>query len=151
MTDILANLTNMHDGWKWLILGMLLAVAEVVIPGVFLIWLSAGAVIVGLVTLSLGIGVAAQMALAAILAVAAVMIGRRWYQKSYLVSEDPLLNDRSARMIGTVVEVTEPITNNTGRAKVGDSAWPAKGDELPAGSKARITAVENGVLVLRAI
>ena len=35
--------------WHWLAIGLLLAAAEMAIPGVFLIWLSGAALVTGLV------------------------------------------------------------------------------------------------------
>lgn len=148
MSEVIASLTDMADGYKWLVLAMLLAVGEVVVPGVLLIWFSIGAVIVGLLTLVFGLGIAMQLGLAAVTAFASVTLGRIWYRKHQVTSEDPLLNDRGARMVGKIVTVVEAITATEGRAKVGDSVWPARGAAIESGRSARIIAVEDGVLIL---
>lgn len=148
MAELFTSIAELNDGWKWMLLAMILAIAEVMVPGVFLIWLSAGALIVGAITMLFDVPVSGQFALAAILAFVAVMLGRRWYRRSYPQSEDPLLNNRSARLIGVTVEITETVSGNDGRAKVGDSAWPVRGERLVAGNFAKVVAVEDGVLVV---
>lgn len=148
MSEIFASMTDMADGYKWLVLGMLLAIGEVMVPGVLLIWFSIGAVIVGLAALAFDLGVAMQLALAAVMAFASVTVGRVWYRKHQVTSEDPMLNDRSARMVGKTVMVVETVSDAGGRAKVGDSVWPARGAAIKSGKTARIVAVEDGVLVL---
>jgi hypothetical protein len=63
-------------------------------------------------------------------------------------SEDPLLNDRAARLIGTTVTVVKPVNATSGRVKVADGIWSARGPALKKGETARIVDVENGVLIL---
>ncbi|MEO1044809.1 MAG: NfeD family protein [Pseudomonadota bacterium] len=143
--------SELADGYKWLILGMALAIGEIFVPGVLLIWFSAAAVIVGLATLLFGFGIATQLAFATVISLATVTLGRMWYRKHKVASEDPLLNNRGARMIGRTVTVVEPVSETGGRAKVGDSVWPARGAAMAAGDTGRIIAVEDGVLVLQAL
>lgn len=146
MLDLWANFVGAEDHWKWLSLAAILGIAEIFVPGVFLIWIASGAAIVGVATLLTGIPQSAQLLLFAILAVGAVYSARRWYRDNPILSEDPMLNDRSARMIGKTVEILEPVSTTGGRAKVGDSVWPARGAALEIGAKARIIAVHDGVI-----
>ncbi|MEZ5708628.1 MAG: NfeD family protein [Blastomonas sp.] len=151
MIDLWAELVGAENHWKWLSLAVLLGLAELVVPGVFLIWIAAAAALVGVITLILGVPVEAQLLLFAILSAGAVYAGRRWYRDNPIDSEDPLLNDRTTRMIGQIVEVVEDVTETGGRAKVGDSVWPARGPALSAGTRARIAAVKDGVISLEAV
>ncbi len=48
--------TLLEDHWAWLVLAALLGIAEVMIPGVFLIWIAIAAAITGLTALALPIG-----------------------------------------------------------------------------------------------
>ena len=50
-------LESLDAHYAWLALGLVLAVAEIVIPGVFLIWLAGAAVIVGMLTWFVPIGI----------------------------------------------------------------------------------------------
>lgn len=132
--------------WLWLIVGALLGIAEILIPGFFLIWLSVAAIITGIVGFLLPIPMSAQMALFAVLAIAAVYSGRRWFAMNPIESSDPNLNDRGARLIGESVVVVEAIIGGRGRVKVGDGVWIAKGADAAVGARVRITGSDGATL-----
>jgi len=141
-----ATLSLLQDHWGWLVFAALLGIAEVLIPGVFLIWISIAAAITGLAALALPIALPFQFLLFAALSIAAVYAGRRWYVDNPVASTDPLLNDRTARLIGQTVTVVEPIVGGEGRVKVGDSVWSAVGAEAAVGTRVRVVAAEGTVL-----
>ena len=62
----------------------------------------------------------------------------------------PLLDAVSdaARLVGAVVTVERAIEHGSGRVTLGDGAWPARGPELTAGARARVVAIDGGVLVV---
>ena len=148
MDDLLSYLTG-H--WFWLSLGVLLGAAEIVAPGFFLIWLALAAVATGLIAWVLPIGFALQMALFAVLSIITVYAARRWLVQNPIQSDDPLLNDRGARMVGEVVTVVEAITGGQGRVKVGDSVWSAKGPDAAIGSRVRVTGVAGTIVTVEAV
>lgn len=132
----------------WLVLAVVLAALEVVVPGVFLIWIAAAAAVTGLVSYAAPLGPAAQLILFALLCGLSVWLGRRWYLSRPVASSDPLLNDRAARLIGEEVEVVEAIAHGSGRVKVGDSVWTARGPDSPVGAIVRVAAVRGTELVV---
>jgi membrane protein implicated in regulation of membrane protease activity len=132
--------------WYWMIVAVLLGAAEILLPGVFLIWIAAAAAITGLVTLVAAPPVALQFSIFAALALIATWAGRKWYVARPVHSSDPLLNDRGARLVGETVELTVPIVHGNGRAKVGDSEWNVKGPDAPAGTCMRVIGIEDGAL-----
>ena len=114
-------------GALWLAAALILAIAEIIAPGFFMIFLAAGAALTAIAVLVVpGAPLILQTLLFALFTAAAVGLGRRWYRQGPAAS-DPLLNDRAARLIGTTVEVCEPITAGEGRVRVGDGAWTARG------------------------
>ena len=143
MTDWLAML---DDHWGWLVFAALLGVAEVLIPGVFLIWVALAAAVTGLVALAFPISVPLQLLLFAGLCLVSVWGGRRWYTANPVDSQDPLLNDRTARLVGEIVTVVEPIDNGHGRVKVGDSVWSCRGPDAPVGTRVRVIGAEASEL-----
>lgn len=145
MSDPLAM---MQDHWWWLSFAALLGIAEVVLPGVFLIWIAVAAAVTGLAAMALPIGIPAQILVFAALCIAAVWGGRRWYAANPVASADPLLNDRTARLIGESVVVTEPIMGGEGRVRVGDSVWTARGPDATVGARMRVIAAEGTVLLV---
>ncbi len=132
--------------WWWLLIAAVLGIAEVVAPGVFLIWMAAAAVLTGLAAYALDLPLAYQIATFALLSIASVYGGRRIYDRNPVRSQDPLLNDRTARMIGQTAEAVTAIQNGEGRVRVGDSVWPARGPNAPLGTRLVITGADCGIL-----
>ncbi|HEX8448395.1 MAG TPA: NfeD family protein [Allosphingosinicella sp.] len=130
----------------WLLAAIVLGIAELIVPGVFLIWLAAAAAATGLLTLAFGIAPPFQFAVFALVSIAAVYAGRRWYLANPMPSADPLLNDRAARLTGRTVVVAAAIVNGEGRVKVGDSVWSCRGPDCAEGSRVRITGADGSCL-----
>lgn len=139
-------------GLAWLILAALLALTELMVPGIFLVFVAAGAALTGLVTLFLPhFPLLLQVAVFAAGSSAAVALGRRWYLRHPAPNADPLLNDRVARLIGQVVTVAEPIQAGCGKVRVGDGEWLARGPDAPAGARVRITGAEGNSLTVEPV
>ena len=135
-------------GGVWLIAALVLGIAELVVPGVFLVFLGIAAAVTGAATLALpALPLAGQLGSFAVWSIVAVLIGRRWY-RDYPVASDPLLNDRAARMVGQTGELETGIVGGDGRVRIGDGAWPARGPALPAGTRVRVAAVDGGVVLV---
>ncbi len=144
MTDLFST----DPAYIWLTLAALLALAEIFVPGVFLIWVAAAAAVTGIASTFIELTLAGQLTLFGLSTIASVLLGRRWYLTNVVKSEDPLLNDRAARMIGTTVTVVKPVNATSGRVKVADGIWSARGPVLKKGETARIVDVADGVLIL---
>lgn len=141
-----------HAGFVWLILAALLAITELMVPGVYLTFVALGAAATGVLALLFPeLGIIGQLVSFAAWSSVAVLIGKRWYNTHPLPSSDPDLNNRAARMIGQTVTVVEPIIAGSGRVRVGDGEWPAEGPDLAVGEKARIVEVRGGVVAVEAV
>lgn len=134
--------------WWWLIFAVMLGIGEIILPGIFLIWIAVAAAATGLLSFLLPIGTAAQMLIFALLCLLATWIGRRWYADNPVASQDPLLNDRTARLIGEIVTVVEPIENGRGRVRVDDGVWSCRGGDAPVGARVRIVGADASVLMV---
>lgn len=132
------ELPNLEPHWWWLIAALALAIAEMLVPGVFLIWLGAAALVTGLLTLFFGLATAAQLLVFAVVAIGAVYAARRWFRDNPIESSDPLLNERAGRLIGETVVVESAIENGRGRVRVGDSVWNCRGPDCATGSRVRV-------------
>ena len=131
--------------WWWLTAAIVLAIAELVVPGAFLIWIATAAALTGVAALLIGVPLAGQFVLFALLSVASVYLGRRIYGEA-VPSGDPMLNDRAARLIGETLVVVEAIEDGRGRVRVGDGAWPARGPDAAAGTRVRVTGADGACL-----
>lgn len=134
--------------WLWLGLGLILAIGEMVIPGVFLIWLAGAALVTGLVAWVVPIGMPLQVVLFAVLAIASLFTGRNWLRRNPVEAADPMMNDRGARSVGEVVVVTEALGPGSGRVRLGDSEWLARGPDAKPGTKMRVTAHDGATLIV---
>jgi inner membrane protein len=138
----------MEPHWMWLSVGVLLAAAEIIAPGFFLVWLGAAAIVTGVLTWMLPIGIAWQLGIFAVLAMVALYGGRRWLHDNPIETTDPLLNQRGGRLVGEVLTLTTAIENGRGRAQVGDGQWPVRGPDAAVGAKVRVVSAEGGSLVV---
>ena len=141
MTDF-----GLEAHWVWVLVAVVLAVCELFVPGVLLVWFAAAAAATGLVTLATGIGLPFQLALFALFSIIAVLGGRQLYARSPVPSSDPLLNDRAARLTGRTVTVVAAIEHGEGRVRVGDSVWSARGPDCAEGAQVRITGADGNCL-----
>ena len=97
---------ELEPHWAWLLAAIILAIAELIVPGVFLIWLAAAAAATGLIALAFDIALPFQLGLFALISIAAVYFGRRWYLANPMPSADPL--ERSSH------SASRGITRTTG-------------------------------------
>ena len=136
----------------WLIAALVLGIAELAVPGVFLVFLAIAAAVTGAAVFALpDLPVAAQLAAFAVWSAVTVLIGKRWYRDYPVEGGDPLLNDRSARLVGQVVMVETALVGGHGRVLVGDGSWPARGDDASVGTRVKIVAVVDGEVVVEPI
>jgi len=136
----------------WLIAALLLGIAELAVPGVFLVFLAIAAAVTGVAVFALpDLTAAAQLGAFAVWSAVTVLIGKRWYRDYPVEGGDPMLNDRSARLVGQVVVVETAIVGGRGRVLVGDGSWPARGADAPVGSRVRVAAVIDGEVVVESL
>lgn len=141
--------------WGWFIAGLLLLVAELIIPGVFLIWVGIAALILGVLSLAFQPFVfwvwQLQLILFAVLAVVSILVGRRILKNREKSSDQPLLNQRAASLIGRSAVVSEAIANGRGRVRLDDTTWTAEGPDVPAGATVRIIGGDGGKLLVEPV
>lgn len=146
-----AALFEFLDRWVWFIVAALLAIVELVVPGVLAIWLAVAAAIVGAVVLVFDPPLAVQLAVFAVLSVLLVLASRQFLTRHPLKSDHPTLNQRGASYIGSIFAVEQDIRNGRGKVRVGDSVWLAEGEDAVAGTQVRVTGVNGSALVVERI
>ncbi|HTU10968.1 MAG TPA: NfeD family protein [Allosphingosinicella sp.] len=145
MGDWLANLDH-H--WWWVGAGALLGILEILLPGIFLIWVALAAWITALIAWLVPLSLAVQLVIFVALAFVIVWAGRHVYARNPVESADPNLNVRTSRLIGQVVTVESAIESGKGRVRVGDGVWNASGPDAPSGAKVRIVAADGALLTV---
>lgn len=148
---MIAALITELGPWSWWILGLLFLGLEILIPGVFLLWIGLAAIAVGALSIPLW-GAAVwgwqlQLLVFAVLAVALALLGRR-LTASGAVSDQPMLNRRVEGLVGRTATLEDPIVDGRGRVRLDDTTWIVQGPDMPAGAKVRITAAKAGGLTV---
>ncbi|KOR30394.1 hypothetical protein TI04_05995 [Achromatium sp. WMS2] len=135
--------------WHWLTLGGVLAILELFVPGVFLIWIGIAAFLVGaLMAVFPGISWEFQVLFFALLSLATTALQWIWMQRNPIVSDQPYLNRRGHQYIGRVFSLDAPIVNGFGKIKVDDSTWKVRGPDTELGTKVIVTGVDGTVLLV---
>ena len=134
--------------WAWIVIGLALAALEMVVPGVYLIWLAMAALATGLIVFVSDPGITLQIVSFVFLSLIFAFSARRFLREAPIASSDPLMNRRGLRAVGEVALVTQPIEHGSGRVKLGDSEWIARGPDIAAGERVRITGNDGAILLV---
>lgn len=134
--------------WNWFIIGGVLLVLEVLLPGTFMLWLGLAAIATGVIALILPLGWQVQVVVFAILSVVSVLLGRRFTPRAEPESDKPFLNRRADSFVGRVFVLDEPIVSGSGRVRIDDSMWRVTGPDCAAGTKVRVERVDGVLLVV---
>lgn len=132
--------------WAWLIAGLALCAAEIVAPGVFLLWIGLAALAMGCLALLVAIPFAPSLLLFGVLAILFSIAGRYLYGSWQRETGQPL-NRRAEALVGQVLVLLDAIVDGSGRARVQDTVWRVTGPDLPAGARVRVVGVVNGVVL----
>lgn len=148
--QILWMTENAH--WLWWSIGVVLLAGEMLIPGVYLLWIGLASSVTGVFAwLMPGLEFEGHGIIFAVLAAVSIYIGNRFfYQRANTVS-DTEVNMRGKSFVGQKLVVVEAITNGRGHVQVGDSRWLAQGPDLPVGAKVHVISVDGTVLMVEAV
>jgi membrane protein implicated in regulation of membrane protease activity len=141
-------LNDLAPYWVWLTLGLVLAGVEMLIPGVYMIWLAAAAIITGVLTAAFDLSLPMQVIDFVFLSLIIAFSARRFLRDKPIESQDPLMNRRGARLIGETAMVVQAIEHGSGRVKLGDSEWIAHGPNVAAGERVRVSGSDGAILLV---
>ena len=137
--------------WHWFVLGLGLVIAEMLMPGVFLLWIGIAAGVTGMAALLIpAMSWQLQFILFAGLSVASVFVARAYLRRHPIETADSTLNRRGSQYVGRVFNLHEAIVNGRGTVRVDDTIWWADGPDLPAGSKVKVTGIAGTALKVEA-
>jgi len=148
LTDWLGGL-DAH--WVWLTAGILLGTLEMLVPGVYLIWLAAAAIVTGVFAFAFDLPLEFQVIEFVSLSLIFAFSARRFLREKPIESSDPLMNRRGARMIGETALVVQAIEHGSGRVRLGDSEWIARGPNVAAGERVRVSGTEGAILLVEPV
>ena len=134
--------------WVWLTLGLVLAGLEILLPGVYLIWLAVAAIITGVLTLAFDLSLPFQVVDFVFLSLIIAFSAKRFLRDRPIESSDPLMNRPGARLVGQTALVVQAIEHGGGRVKLGDSEWIAHGPDVAVGERVRVKGSEGAILLV---
>jgi membrane protein implicated in regulation of membrane protease activity len=94
--------------WLWATLGLVLLAAEMLLPGVFLLWFGLAALVTAVLVFATDPSVPVQVVNFVTLSLIFAYSAKRWLADRPIESSDPLLNNRIGRMVGETAVVTLP-------------------------------------------
>ena len=145
-------LPYLGGAWFWWIVAGVLLIGELMMPGVFLIWLAGAAALTGLVDLVFGLTWQMELSVFAVLSVLLVIASWNYVTKQHSPKSDqPDLNQRQTGYVGRRTSVLQAISNGAGEVKIEDVVWDVTGPDLPQGAQVVVTAVKGSTLVVEAV
>lgn len=142
--------------WHWLILGFALLIAEIVIPGIFLLWWGlAGLVMAGVMVLVPSLSLTT---LGIIYAILATILSLAWWKyqhsKDIVDEQKSSLNQRDHAMLGAKGIVQEIGANGIGRGHFGDTTWRIQQQShstLQIGDTIEVISVQGITLIVKRV
>ena len=138
--------------WYWLVAGVLLIAAEVLVSGVYLLWFGLGALTVGLFAAIWPDAPSwLQWLILAFAMLGWVIVGVRWQRRSRANQPD-VLNTGLSSYVGARALVSETFINGRGRIRLNDSYYSATAaQDLEQGAAVVVLAVEGAHMHVQAV
>ena len=153
MSELLTQLGDQINHWHWGSLAILLVILEIFSPAAFFLWLGIAATVTSVITLIIPeMHWAIQLVIFSVFSLVSVWLGRTWFKRNPIETDQPYLNQSNQEFVGRVYVVVQPIQNGSGgRIKVGDSSWKATGENAEVGDKVRVISVDATVLTVERV
>ena len=130
--------------WAWIVLAGVLGLAELHVPGSYLMWIALGAAVTGGLDAALNLDLTGQIGTFAV--ASAISCGAGYFVYRGLSQRhraEIVLNERNRLLLGARGTVSEALTNGLGKVRVGDGVWLAAGPDLAEGTPVVVTAVHG--------
>jgi len=139
------------EWWHWIVLGIALVIAELVVPAFFVIWFGLGALLVGLsLVLWPGLGVTVQVLLWILASLAMVVLWFRVFKRSDYKTRIGQSDGNAIGEIGLVSKAAAPFERGRVRFQkplLGSEEWECVVEESVAvGERVQVVAVEGSFL-----
>jgi membrane protein implicated in regulation of membrane protease activity len=141
-----------YPWWAWMVLAGGLALAEMGVPGAYLMWIALGAALTGALDAAFGLSLEGQIlsfsVTSALSCVAGFFVYRR--MRRGVRGEIPM-NEPGLAMLGARGTVCEALLNGRGKVRLGDGVWLADGPDLAEGTPVVVSAVRGTRLVVQRV
>ena len=133
-------------GWTWWVIAGILLLIELMLPGVFFMWLGLAAAIIGVIDIFADLSWQVEIALFAVLSVLLVLFVRP--RVKFTQGEPSNLNQRMYDYIGRTYVLHDAIVNGRGKVRIDDTLWMVTGADRDKGKWVKVRSVEGTRLVV---
>ena len=130
--------------WFWWIVAGLLLIAEMLMPGFFMLWLAVAAAITAIIDAVFHLSWMSAVFTFAVLSALSVAASWRFVMSSRTMKSDqPFLNQRHEGLVGQSFYLETAIIHGHGKIKVEDRLWDVDGPDLHKGEQVKVTGVQG--------
>ena len=143
--------------WTWVVVGLLLLGIEILLPSTFLLWPGLAAIVVGILTLILGLESPiwpwqAQVIVFLMLSLVIAFFGRNLMRKqNWDESEVANLNERGSQLVGKTAVLVQAIVDGEGRVRIGDTTWRVQGPDAKVGTRVKVVSADGSTLTVESV
>ena len=138
------------EWWHWIVGGIVLVLAELVIPSFFIVWFGLGALLTGLLTLAFELSPTAQLATWTLASLAMAGLWFRVFKQSFVKTRVGTADGEVIGEIGLLVSAVAPFERGKVRFQrpvLGSEEWVCLADAaIAAGERVKVVAVEGSFL-----
>lgn len=138
------------EWWHWIVGGIVLVLAELVIPSFFIVWFGLGALLTGLLALAFDLSLTAQLATWTLASLAMVGLWFRVFKQSFVKTRSGTADGEVIGEIGLLVSAVAPFERGKVRFQrpvLGAEEWVCRADTaIAAGERVKVVAVEGSFL-----
>ena len=130
--------------WGWTVGAGLLGLAEMHVPGSYLIWIALGAAFTAAATALWDASLHAQIGVFAAASAVSCALGFFVYRRlGPPRGETEQLNERNRMLVGARGIATADFVNGLGKVRIGDTVWLAEGGDLKEGTPIVVRSVRG--------
>ncbi|WCL47867.1 NfeD family protein [Leptospira sp. GIMC2001] len=132
--------------WIWIAAGVLLMVSEFVVPGMFVIFIGFGAIVTGLISLIIPIGMTEKLVILTVTSIVSILVGSAFIKNifpSTITKNDLIKDDFRNEIVPVISDIM--VNQKGGRVKFQGTEWDAMSQtvRIPKGERVRIISRDN--------
>ncbi len=137
----------------WFLIGLVLLLLELIIPGFFIIFFGAGAWVTAIICLIFDTGINVQMAVFTFSSVLLLLLLRRYLRKQFFSEDKTIVETLTDEFVGKTAVVESDIKKGfPGKVSFKGTTWPALSDvTIKKGQLAEIVGKESINLIVKPI
>lgn len=138
------------EWWYWIVGGIALVLAELIVPSFFIVWFGLGALIVGLLALAFDLSLPAQLATWTLASLAMVWLWFKVFRQSFQKTRAGTADGDVIGEVGLLVGAVAPFQRGKVRFQrplLGADEWTCLADvPIATGERVRVISVEGSLL-----